>query len=101
MCDVERDTHEALRLVVTSGVEAPSDEVLYLRAAAGDEASFRDLVRRYEPAIRRFCAVLIGDAGAARDAAQEVFLSLWDMRRRYRPEAKLRQLLFVIARNRC
>lgn len=81
--------------------DEPSDDALMLRAAAGAEQAFVALVRRHEPRLRRFCSLLLKDNSLARDAAQEVFLKLWERRARFRAEGRFKELLFTIARNQC
>jgi len=94
-----------LEVVADSRLSSPSDEIplsdeaLMLAIAADDIHAFAELVRRYEQAVRRFCAAIIYDDALGRDVAQEVFLRLWRLRFRYRSQGKLRQLIFVIARN--
>lgn len=81
--------------------EGPSDDLLMLAVTDGDPQAFATLVRRYEGPVRRIAGALLRDEERAREAAQEVFLRLWQARGRYRAEGKLRQFLFTIARNTC
>lgn len=79
-----------------------NDDQLMALVAADHQGAFSTIVERYQDRVRRVCTVLLrGDASAGRDAAQEVFLTLWATRARYRPEGKLKSLLFTIARNHC
>jgi RNA polymerase sigma-70 factor, ECF subfamily len=48
-------------------------EAAALRAAAGDEAAFRDLVRETSARLFRLAAGILGDAAEAEDALQEAF----------------------------
>ena len=43
----------------------------------------------------------MGNVDAARDLTQDVFVTLWNERRRYRDHGKLRAYPGAIARNRC
>jgi len=72
-----------------------------LAVAAADQAAFTELVGRYQPVVRRLCAVLLQDETLARDVAQEAFLKLWLARTRYQPIGKFRAYLFAIVRNAC
>lgn len=78
-----------------------SDDVLMLAAAGGDQAAFAELVRRYEPTIRRLCRVMLASDDAARDMSQEVFLRAWRHRGRFDARGRARPFLLTIARNRC
>jgi len=52
------------------------DEILVLRAQAGDAAAFEAIVRRWLPIMRRHAARLTGDAQAVEDVCQEASLAL-------------------------
>jgi RNA polymerase sigma-70 factor (ECF subfamily) len=88
-------------LAATPALFGPIEESLYRAFVAGDEKAFAAIVGEHQGAILAFCLRFLGDASLAKDAAQEVFLSLWRERRRYRERGKLRTYLFRIARNRC
>ncbi len=92
-----------LRLVdpPPDGPPPPTDDAHMLAAAAGDARAFAALVDRHQASLRRFCRSILGDEGAARDAAQETFLRLWASRGRYRPEGHFVAFLFTLARNHC
>jgi RNA polymerase sigma-70 factor, ECF subfamily len=93
----------SLRLVRPDAAASPSasDDYLMSLVAAGQEQAFSELVRRYQPRVERFCQLLLGDSQAAADAAQEIFCKLWERRLQYRPQNRLRELLFMMARNHC
>jgi RNA polymerase sigma-70 factor, ECF subfamily len=55
----------------------PSDEVLYERVAAGDEAAFEDLVGRYQQRAYRVAWSILRDAEEARDLSQDAFVRLF------------------------
>lgn len=74
------------------------DELMELSAAEVREA-FAELVQRYQGRVRSFC--LRWDAQRGDDLAQEVFLQLWQARRRYQPRGRFPVYLFTIVRNRC
>ena len=67
----------------------------------GDPDGFQWLVHAHQEAIATFCVRYLGDEQAASDVTQDVFLTLWNERRRYRHKEKLRAYLYTIARNRC
>lgn len=74
------------------------DDSLMLLCAAGDSASFAELMRRHERQVRRYLSRMIGQA-EARDLCQETFLELWRTRDQYRAQGRFTVLLYRIARN--
>jgi RNA polymerase sigma-70 factor, ECF subfamily len=62
----------------------PPDEDLAARVAARDVAAFAALYDRYARPVYALCAHLLGPV-AAEEAAQEVFLLLWQRADRYDP----------------
>lgn len=70
---------------------------LLLRAQAGDERSFAEVVHAMHPSIRRFCAHLVGSDDAD-DATQETFVAAWRSLGSFRGDASARTWIFVIAR---
>lgn len=56
--------------------DPPDERIVVLRAMAGDDASFQELVLRHQARIRSLIRRSLGDA-AADDIAQEVFLKAW------------------------
>jgi RNA polymerase sigma-70 factor, ECF subfamily len=53
------------------------ERVLVLRCQAGDEAALAELVGRYDARLRYYLRKLLGDAHAAEDLLQEVWLDVW------------------------
>ncbi|MFT3706300.1 MAG: sigma-70 family RNA polymerase sigma factor [Archangium sp.] len=70
-------------------------------AALSDQRAFVELVRRYEAQVRTLCACLTGNEAIAAELAQDTFLEVWNARERYRPEGRFKELLYMVARNRC
>lgn len=69
--------------------------------AAGDRAAFRHIIEEHQASVVGYCARFLGDRALAGDAAQEVFLTLWQERARYDERGRLRFYLLGIARLRC
>jgi RNA polymerase sigma-70 factor (ECF subfamily) len=68
-------------------MDSPSAErEAAVRAAAGDGPAFRALVDAWRGRVFGFCLRMGGDAASAEDLAQEVFLHLYQVLRRYDPE---------------
>jgi len=78
-----------------------SDDELMRLSSAGMDDAFATLVRRYQGAVRGFCARFCGGPATGDDVAQEVFVELWRTRERYEPRGKFRAYLFLIAQTRC
>src|SRR5437763_13327123 len=78
-------------------VEADSE--LVLRALAGREECFEQLVRRYQRPIVAYVYRMVGDYDAALDLAQEVFIKVYGSLARYRPEFKFSTRIYRIAHN--
>jgi len=81
--------------------EAETDEALLSRARKGDGHAFSALVQRYERLVYRVAYRLLGDPDEADDAAQEVFVRLFDSLADFRGEARLSTWLYRATRNRC
>lgn len=65
---------------------------------AGDARELTRLFDRHADEIYRFARYSLGDAAAAEDAVQEVFLGAWRSLGRFRGAASERTWLFAIAR---
>src|ERR1051326_3725229 len=80
-------------------VAAAGDGELVVRALAGREESFEELVRRYQRPIVAYVYRMVGDYDAALDLAQEVFIKVYNSLSRYRPEFKFSTWIYRIAHN--
>jgi len=72
-----------------------------LRARDGDSAAFARLYERYLPLATAYAASFGGRVTSAEDIAQEVFMRLWDRRRDYRGQAKVKTYIFAYIHNVC
>jgi RNA polymerase sigma-70 factor (ECF subfamily) len=80
-------------------VAAVADTDLVLRALAGREDGFEELVRRYQRPIVAYVYRMVGDYDSALDLAQEVFIKVYNSLGRYRPEFKFSTWIYRIAHN--
>jgi len=81
--------------------ELVRDDVLLRRAAKGDEESFVLLYRRNQAALYRFALRMTGNAWAAEEVVQDVFMTLMREPKKYDPaRGPVAAYLFGIARNR-
>ena len=83
-------------------VEPADDELVRTFVASGAEEPFRLLFRRHTPALLRLGQRLLGgDAAAAEDAVQEVWIRAVTRLPEFRFESKLRTWLCGFVVNRC
>ena len=76
-----------------------ADTELVVRALAGREDGFEELVRRYQRPIVAYVYRMVGDYDAALDLTQEVFIKVYNSLARYRPEFKFSTWIYRIAHN--
>src|ERR687885_1911998 len=84
---------------VSPNAAAPADTELVVRALAGREDGFEELVRRYQRPIVAYVYRMVGDYDAALDLAQEVFIRVYNSLGRYRAEFKFSTWVYRIAHN--
>ncbi len=77
------------------------DFLLIRRMKDGDDEAIEEFVRKYYPAVLRYCLLRIDDAGYAQDAVQETFERFFRNFARYRHYGKAANYLYVIAGNVC
>jgi RNA polymerase sigma-70 factor (ECF subfamily) len=77
------------------------ERLLVLRCQAGDEEAFAQIVARYQPRLRAFLVPMLnGDAHAAADAAQDVWLDVYRHVGDLKDTAAFPAWLYRIARDR-
>ena len=72
---------------------------LVQRARRGDEGAFRDLYREHVGRIYALCLRLTGDAAAAEERTQDVFVRAWERLRTFRGESAFATWLHRLAVN--
>lgn len=92
-------TKAALRLVSRAEPAANDDARAVAALRTGDLDALGELYDLHHAAVRGFAMRFLGDAAAAEDLVQEVFLALPDALTRYRGEAPLRSFLVAMAAN--
>src|SRR3954467_9666501 len=75
------------------------DGELVQTAVAGREASFEELVRRYQRPIAAYVYRMVGNYDAALDLTQEVFIKVYNSLSHYRSEFKFSTWIYKIAHN--
>jgi RNA polymerase sigma-70 factor (ECF subfamily) len=76
-----------------------SDEKLVGLYLGGDEKALEFLVSRYLRVIYTYVFRNIGDAKAAEDVTQEVFVKAWKNLKKFKPEKSFKTWIFSIAKN--
>lgn len=72
-----------------------------LAFAAGREDAFVALYERYRDRMVNFCRRLLGDQARAEEAAQDVFLKVYDAGARYEAKSRFSTYLYRVATNHC
>jgi RNA polymerase sigma-70 factor (ECF subfamily) len=78
---------------------ARSDGELVLRALAGREDGFAELVARYQRPISAYVYRMVGDYDSSLDLTQEVFIKVHNSLSRYSPDYKFSTWIYKIAHN--
>lgn len=76
------------------------DPSLVARARGGDTTAFEQLVRRYSGPVYRIALRILGETGAADDAAQEAFITAWRRIGEIRPEQAFAAWMYRIVTTR-
>jgi RNA polymerase sigma-70 factor (ECF subfamily) len=76
-----------------------NDQQVVAWAQDGDEAAFRELIRRYQRPVFSIIYRMVRDRELAEDLAQETFLKVLNAIDSYRPEHKFSSWIFKIANN--
>ncbi len=77
------------------------DPAVPLRARAGDEKAFIEIVEYYYPRCLRFARNMLGSDQDAEEAVQDAFVRVFDSFPRFREDARFDPWLFRILANRC
>jgi RNA polymerase sigma-70 factor, ECF subfamily len=76
-----------------------TDQELVLRAQAGSEAAYRELLGRYQRPVFSLIYRMVRDREQAEDLAQETFVKVFNNIGRYDPRYKFSSWIFKIASN--
>ncbi len=97
-----KDRGKAGKLTVTApraSIRDLTDQEVVLRARDGQEAAYRELIRRYERPVFSLIYRMVRDRETAEDLAQETFIKVLNAIASYRPEFKFSSWVFKIANN--
>lgn len=76
-----------------------ADQEIVALARVGEEAAYRELIRRYERPLFSLLFRMVRDRELAEDLAQETFVKALNAIESYRPEFKFSSWIFKIANN--
>ena len=76
-----------------------TDGELIVKAIAGREESFEELVRRYQRPITNYVYRMLNNYDASLDVTQEIFIKVYNSMARYSPEYKFSTWLYKISHN--
>ncbi len=79
-------------------MEIPNQEVIK-NLKKGDQKTFENIFHTYYNRLFLFAKEYIIDVEIARELVQEVFLKLWEIRKKISDDTNLQSLLFTILRN--
>lgn len=98
-CMMNIEENNVIPIASRSGLTQKSDDELMQLAAAGYRDAFSELMKRYQAQIRGFCQKWHSEKGD--DLAQDVFVRLWNARKKYVPKNEFKAYLYMIAVNIC
>ena len=77
------------------------DDKLIIQIQQGNEAAAEELIKRWYPAILRYCRWHCVNSTRAEDLTQEVFYKLFRSISQYDGKRKFKAYIYAIARNQC
>jgi RNA polymerase sigma-70 factor (ECF subfamily) len=82
-----------------AGLRNATDQEVVAAARRGEEAAYRELVRRYERPVFSLIYRMVRNRELAEDLSQETFIKVLNALGTYRPEFKFSSWVFKIANN--
>lgn len=76
-----------------------NDRALLLRVASGDEAAFHTFYLRYWPQVYGTAFHLTRQAELAKDLSQDLFVKVWENRRKLADVREIESYIYTISRN--
>lgn len=98
---IVHDHHRIATYHHNSAIHDADEGILIERAVTGDERAFAELVTRYQTAVYNLAYRMLGDAGEAEDAAQEVFLRIYRRLATYDTDHRFSTWVLSIASHYC
>jgi len=72
-----------------------------LRFQSGEESCFEELVERHKQRVFNIAYRYLGNIDDAEDAAQQVFINVYNAQKTYAPKAQFTTWLYTICKNTC
>jgi RNA polymerase sigma-70 factor, ECF subfamily len=96
---IDQPKDEPIDKPIDQSFEEMDDHSLLEAIRTGDEAAFREIVRRYSNPIINFVYRILGDYDRATDMAQETFFRIYQSAERYQATYSFSTYIYKIARN--
>lgn len=77
------------------------DAAAMKRLAAGDDLALAEIIARHQKSVFNLAYRFLQDSSLAEDLAQETFLRIYSVRKRYKPVAKFTTYLYRVVANLC
>lgn len=81
--------------------QAIDDNEIILEVLTGNRNAYADIVRKYEQRIRGYCRTALFDQTLAEDAAQEIFIKVYQALGKFKGASSFSTWLYRIAVNHC
>lgn len=83
-------------------MEDTGDDIrLMLRFQNGEESCFEELVERHKQRVFNIAYRYLGNINDAEDAAQQIFINIYNAKRSYSPRAQFTTWLYTVCKNTC
>lgn len=80
-------------------IEQSSDNDLMILIRNGEEAAFREIMKRYQKQLLNFFYRSGANTNTAEDCVQEMFVKLYNYRNKFKPMNKFSVFLYTLARH--
>lgn len=77
------------------------DQEIIQKIRAGNPYAYAELVRKYNTRVRGQCRMMLGNVSQAEDAAQEVFIKVYESLSKFRGESAFSTWLYRITNHHC
>ncbi len=78
-----------------------SDLILFEKVKGGDLPSYEVIFKKYYKELHRFAFTYVRDPSISEEMAQEVFLYIWEKRRKIEIQTTLKTYLYSAVKNKC
>jgi RNA polymerase sigma-70 factor (ECF subfamily) len=82
-------------------LDVDEDAAAMMRLAAGDHSALAEIIARHQRSVFNLAYRFLQDPSLAEDLAQEAFLRIYSVRKKYKPTAKFTTYLYRVVANLC